>query len=155
MSTPEENDHLDRPLRILVAEDNDVNQILINAVLTRMGHVVHLVADGQLAVEAVRHGDYDLVLMDLQMPGMDGMEATQAIRALGGAQAGVPIIAMTANAFEADRRACLAAGMDDYVAKPIDLEQLARALARRRVAVHRQRRGGAVPTVKTGRLHNL
>ncbi len=123
------------PLRILVAEDNDVNQILINAVLTRMGHVVHLVADGQLAVEAVRRGDYDLVLMDLQMPGMDGMEATQAIRALGGAQAGLPIIAMTANAFEADRQACLAAGMDDYIAKPIDMEQLARALARRGVAV--------------------
>jgi len=122
-------------LRILVAEDNDVNQILINAVLTRMGHVVHLVANGALAVEAVRRGDYDLVLMDLQMPGMDGMEATQAIRALGDARAGVPIIAMTANAFEEDRRACLAAGMDDYVAKPIDVEQLAQAIARRSVAV--------------------
>jgi signal transduction histidine kinase/CheY-like chemotaxis protein len=122
-------------LRILVAEDNDVNQILINAVLTRLGHVVHLVADGQLAVEAVRRGDYDLVLMDLQMPGMDGMEATQAIRALGGAQAGLPIVAMTANAFEEDRQACLAAGMDDYIAKPIDMAQLARVLARRGVAV--------------------
>ena len=118
------------PLRILVAEDNDVNQILINAVLARMGHVVHLVANGQLAVEAVRRGDYDLVLMDLQMPGMDGMEATQAIRALGGARASLPIIAMTANAFEEDRQACLAAGMDDYVAKPIDVEHLARAIAR-------------------------
>ncbi len=121
-------------LRILVAEDNDVNQILINAVLTRMGHVVHLVANGQLAVEAVRRGDYDLVLMDLQMPGMDGMEATQAIRALGDLRASVPIIAMTANAFEEDRRACLAAGMDDYVAKPIDVEHLARAIARCSVA---------------------
>ena len=121
-------------LRILVAEDNDVNQILINAVLTRMGHVVHLVANGQLAVEAVRRGDYDLVLMDLQMPDMDGMEATQAIRALGDARASVPIIAMTANAFEEDRRACLAAGMDDYVAKPIDVEHLARAIARCSVA---------------------
>ena len=121
-------------LRILVAEDNDVNQILINAVLTRMGHVVHLVANGQLAVEAVRRGDYDLVLMDLQMPGMDGMEATQAIRALGGPRASVPIIAMTANAFEEDRHACLAAGMDDYVAKPIDVEHLARAIARCSVA---------------------
>jgi signal transduction histidine kinase/CheY-like chemotaxis protein len=121
-------------LRILVAEDNDVNQILINAVLTRMGHVVHMVANGQLAVEAVRRGDYDLVLMDLQMPGMDGMEATQAIRALGDARASVPIIAMTANAFEEDRHACLAAGMDDYVAKPIDVEHLARAIARCSVA---------------------
>ena len=122
-------------LRILVAEDNDVNQILIDAVLTRMGHVVHLVANGLLAVEAVRRGDYDLVLMDLQMPAMDGMEATQAIRALGGARAGVPIIAMTANAFEEDRKACLAAGMDDYVAKPIDVNRLAQAIARCSVAV--------------------
>ena len=122
-------------LRILVAEDNDVNQILINAVLARMGHRVHLVANGQQAVEAVRRGDYDLVLMDLQMPGMDGMEATQAIRALGGPQAALPIIAMTANAFDGDRQACLAAGMDDYVAKPIDVEQLARAIARSSVAV--------------------
>ena len=123
------------PLRILVAEDNDVNQILIDALLTRMGHVVHLVPNGQQAVEAVRHGDYDLVLMDLQMPGMDGMEATQAIRALDGARAAVPIIAMTANAFEEDRQACLAAGMDDYVAKPIDVAHLARAIARNTVAV--------------------
>ena len=122
-------------LRILVAEDNDVNQILINAVLARMGHRVHLVANGLLAVEAVRRGDYDLVLMDLQMPGMDGMEATQAIRALGGAGATLPIIAMTANAFEEDRQACLAAGMDDYVAKPIDVGRLAEAIARSAVAV--------------------
>ena len=124
-----------RQLRILVAEDNDVNQILINAVLARMGHRVHLVANGQLAVEAVRRGDYDLVLMDLQMPGMDGVEATQAIRALGGAFASLPIIAMTANAFDEDRQACLAAGMDDYVAKPIDVERLAQAIARCTVAV--------------------
>jgi len=117
-------------LRLLVAEDNDVNQILINALLARMGHRVHLVANGRLAVEAVRRGDYDLVLMDLQMPEMDGMEATQAIRALGGAFASLPIIAMTANAFDEDRQACLAAGMDDYVAKPIDVAQLAEAIAR-------------------------
>ncbi len=124
-----------QPLRILVAEDNDVNQILINAVLARMGHRVHLVANGQQAVEAVRRGDYDLVLMDLQMPAMDGMEATQAIRALDGPQASVRIIAMTANAFDEDRQACLAAGMDDYVAKPIDMEELAHAIARRSVSV--------------------
>ncbi|HEY8975893.1 MAG TPA: ATP-binding protein [Burkholderiaceae bacterium] len=117
-------------LRLLVAEDNDVNQILINALLTRMGHRVHLVANGRLAVEAVRRGDYDLVLMDLQMPEMDGMEATQAIRALGGAFASLPVIAMTANAFDEDRQACLAAGMDDYVAKPIDVAHLAEAIAR-------------------------
>ena len=126
-----QQDQAARPaLRILVAEDNDVNQILINAVLARMGHRVHLVANGELAVEAVRRGDYDLVLMDLQMPGMDGMEATQAIRALGDGRASLPIIAMTANAFEEDRRACLAAGMDDYVAKPIDVDRLAEAIAR-------------------------
>jgi signal transduction histidine kinase/ActR/RegA family two-component response regulator len=118
------------PLRILVAEDNDVNQILISAVLDRMGHGAHLVANGRQAVEAVRVGDYDLVLMDLQMPHMDGMEATQAIRALDGHRARVPIIAMTANAFEEDRQACLVAGMDDYVAKPIDVDKLAQALER-------------------------
>ena len=78
----------------------------------------------------MRHDDYDAVLMDLQMPGMDGMEATQAIRALDDARAAVPIIAMTANAFEEDRQACLAAGMDDYVAKPIDVDHLARAIGR-------------------------
>jgi signal transduction histidine kinase/CheY-like chemotaxis protein len=122
------------PLRILVAEDNDVNQILIDAVLARMGYVVHLVANGLLAVEAVRRGDYDLVLMDLQMPAMDGMEATRAIRALGDVRAAIPIIAMTANAFEEDRQACLAAGMDDYLSKPIDVEQLAKAIARCSVA---------------------
>jgi signal transduction histidine kinase/CheY-like chemotaxis protein len=118
-------------LRILVAEDNDVNQILISAVLERMGHRAHLVADGQQAVDAMRDGTWDVVLMDLQMPGMDGMEATQAIRALGGPYARLPIIAMTANAFEADRQACLEAGMNDYVAKPIDMDKLAQALARR------------------------
>jgi len=117
-------------LRLLVAEDNDVNQILINSLLARMGHRVHLVANGRLALEAVRRGDYDLVLMDLQMPEMDGMEATQAIRALGGPFASLPIVAMTANAFDEDRQACLAAGMDDYVAKPIDVAQLAEAIAR-------------------------
>jgi signal transduction histidine kinase/ActR/RegA family two-component response regulator len=117
-------------LRLLVAEDNDVNQILINALLARMGHRVHLVGNGRLAVEAVRRGDYDLVLMDLQMPEMDGMEATHAIRALGERFASLPIIAMTANAFDEDRQACLAAGMDDYVAKPIDVARLAEAIAR-------------------------
>ena len=117
-------------LRILVAEDNDVNQLLINAVLGRMGHGVHVVGDGRQAVEAVRVGDYDVVLMDLQMPEMDGMEATQAIRALDGQRGRVPIIAMTANAFDEDRQACLGAGMDDYVAKPIDIDKLAQALAR-------------------------
>jgi len=85
-------------------------------------------------VEAVRRGDYDLVLMDLQMPAMDGMEATRAIRALGDVRAAVPIIAMTANAFEEDRQACLAAGMDDYLSKPIDVEQLGKAIARCNVA---------------------
>ena len=108
---------------------------LANSVLARMGHRVHLVADGQQAVEAVRRGDYDAVLMDLQMPGMAGMEATQAIRALDGPQAALLIIAMTVNAFDEDRQACLAAGMDDYVAKPTDVAQLAHAIARCSVAV--------------------
>jgi len=117
-------------LSILVAEDNDVNQILIGAVLERMGHRSRIVDDGRAAVDAARSERYDLVLMDLQMPDMDGLEATHAIRALGGAAGALPIIAMTANAFEEDRQACLDAGMNDYLAKPIDLASLAQAIAR-------------------------
>jgi signal transduction histidine kinase/ActR/RegA family two-component response regulator len=117
-------------LQILVAEDNPVNQILIKAVLERMGHQSKVVDNGQIALSELQAGAYDLVLMDLQMPEMDGVSATHAIRALPGPRAQVPIIAMTANALDDDRKACIAAGMDDYVSKPIDLQQLAQAIER-------------------------
>ncbi|MES2959432.1 MAG: ATP-binding protein [Pseudomonadota bacterium] len=117
-------------LQILVAEDNPVNQILIKAVLERMGHHSDVVDNGAIALREVQSGAYDLVLMDVQMPQMDGVSATHAIRALPGPQSRLPIIAMTANALDDDRKACIAAGMDDYVSKPIDLQQLAKAIER-------------------------
>ena len=119
-----------RAQRILVAEDNAVNQILIRAILDRMGHFCDVVADGIEAVRQVQSARYDLVLMDMQMPEMDGLAATREIRRLEAAT-GAPrlaIVAMTANAMAEDRAACLAAGMDDYVAKPIDVQQLASAI---------------------------
>ena len=120
-----------RPLRILVAEDSPVNQKLALAVLRKMGHQVTLAATGTAAVETWKHEAFDLVLMDIQMPEMDGLEATRNIRALerpGGAR--TPIIAMTAHAMGGDRERCLEAGMDDHVAKPINRADLAAAIYR-------------------------
>jgi signal transduction histidine kinase/CheY-like chemotaxis protein len=115
---------------VLVAEDNPVNQLLIQTILQRMGHRPVLVADGQQAVEQARSACWSLVLMDMQMPVLDGVGATRAIRALPGDQGRVPIVAMTANAREDDRRVCLDAGMDDFVSKPIDTQALRAAIDR-------------------------
>ena len=116
--------------RVLVAEDNPVNQSVIEAMLGELGVTVTIVANGAAAVEALPGGAFDLVLMDCQMPVMDGYAATAAIRAGAGALARVPIIALTANALPEDRQRCLAAGMDDYLSKPIRLEALAACLRR-------------------------
>jgi len=117
-------------LRILVAEDNGVNQILIKAILDQMGHFSDIVANGIEVVRQVQAAHYDLVLMDIQMPEMDGEAATRAIRGLATRVAGIPIVAMTANAMVEHREAYLASGMDDYVSKPINSRQLAAAIAR-------------------------
>ncbi len=125
--------------RILVAEDNTVNQILIKAVLDRLGHYSDIVGNGREAVDQSRSAIYDLVLMDVQMPEMDGLTATREIRRLEiGHDQHLPIVAMTANAMAEDRAACLDAGMDDYVAKPIDVPQLVAAIERatRRASAH-------------------
>ncbi len=119
-----------RRLRILAAEDNPVNQLVIQAMLTKAGHVVDLVANGREAVEAVQRMRYDLVLMDMQMPEMDGIAAARAIRALRGRVRTVPIISLTANAQTEDRDRSLAAGMNDHVVKPIDPGTLFAAIAR-------------------------
>ena len=113
-----------RGLRLLLAEDNAINQMLALAILRKAGHRVDAVANGVEAVEAVRNRTYDLVLMDVQMPEMDGIEATRAIRALPGDLGAIPIISMTANAMNGDRESYLAAGMNDYVSKPIDRDDL-------------------------------
>jgi CheY-like chemotaxis protein len=123
------------PMRVLVAEDNAVNQMLARRMLEKRGHAVDVVSDGKAAVEAVASRAYDLVLMDVQMPEMDGFEATQEIRQReaggGGAQGRrVPIVALTANAMEGDRELCLSWGMDAYLAKPVRAEALAALLDR-------------------------
>ena len=115
--------------RVLVAEDNPVNQRVVAAVLARAGWPHALVANGAEALERVAAERFDLVLMDVQMPRMDGLEATRRIRALERGRR-VPIVALTANAFAADREACLAAGMDDFLAKPFRTEELVALLDR-------------------------
>ncbi|MFO0472488.1 MAG: ATP-binding protein [Pseudomonadota bacterium] len=115
--------------RVLVAEDNAVNQVLVRAVLERLGHECRIVGDGGAAVRAVAEDPPDLVLMDMQMPGLDGPGATRAIRALDGPAARVPVVAMTANARPEDREQCLAAGMDAYLSKPVDIAALEATIA--------------------------
>jgi CheY-like chemotaxis protein len=117
-------------LRILLAEDNAVNQRVAVRMLERDGHEVSVVADGAEAVAASECVRFDAILMDLQMPGMDGLEATRAIRrAEARTGAHVPIVAMTAHAMAGDRERCLAAGMDGYLTKPISLSELRAALS--------------------------
>lgn len=119
------------PLRVLLAEDNRVNQKVAARAVERCGHQVVVVEDGLQAVRATGEQPFDCVLMDLQMPGMDGTDATRAIRERERETGGhLRIIALTANAMEGDREACLAAGMDDYLAKPLHLDDLRDALER-------------------------
>ncbi|MBK5291233.1 MAG: response regulator [Acidobacteriia bacterium] len=118
----------DAQLRILLAEDNRVNQIVARSALLKLGCVVEIVVNGRLAVDALARGNYDLVFMDCQMPILDGYEATRIIRAAEGASRHTPIIALTAHAMEGARQECLSAGMDDYLAKPVTLDQFRRKL---------------------------
>ncbi len=112
------------PLRILLADDNPVNCRIAVLMLEKAGHQIDVVNGGAEAIEAIRGKPYDLVLMDVQMPGVDGLEATRRIRALPIAHAGVPVIAITANALQGDDQRCFAAGMNDYITKPIDRARL-------------------------------
>jgi CheY-like chemotaxis protein len=130
------------PLRILLAEDNLVNQRVATLILQGLGYKIELAANGAMALqmvsEALTSQAYDLVLMDVQMPEMDGLEATRRIRAGIAAAQQPQIVAMTANAMEGDRETCLEAGMDDYLSKPIKPAALAQALqeaAKRRQAL--------------------
>jgi len=116
------------PLRILLAEDNVVNQKLALRLLTQMGYRADVASNGLEAVESVQRQAYDVVLMDVQMPELDGLDATRRICALAPAGERPHIVAMTANAMQGDREMCLAAGMDDYLTKPIRVELLVQAL---------------------------
>jgi CheY-like chemotaxis protein len=112
---------------VLLAEDTPTNQLLVVHALSKRGHDVEVARDGRAAVDLARRKSYDLILMDLQMPGMDGFEATAAIRELPGLDR-TPIIALTAHTMVGDRERCLAAGMEGYLPKPLDLEELIEAV---------------------------
>lgn len=112
------------PCRILVVEDSPLNQMLVTAILAQAGHRADTASNGLEAVMAAQAGGYDLILMDLSMPEMDGLTATRLLRDLPGAAGRVPVVAMTADTDEADRVRCQHAGMNDHVAKPVDRVQL-------------------------------
>ncbi len=116
----------------MLVEDNRINQRLACKLLEGRGYRVTLAENGQLALDALAHASFAVVLMDMQMPVMDGLEATRRIRAREAASglARTPIVAMTANAMQGDRERCLAAGMDDYLSKPINADELSRQLER-------------------------
>jgi len=119
---PKEGDN--GPIRILLAEDNAINALLTRTLLEAEGHTVDTVEDGALAVEMMKSSKYDLIFMDMRMPNMDGLEATRKIRAMDNVSKGLPIIALTANAFDDDRNACFDSGMNDFMTKPVSAEEL-------------------------------
>lgn len=114
----------DEQLHVLIAEDNKINQMLLTKFFTKRGHKSDVAFNGLEALEYLKHQNPDIILMDIQMPEMDGIEATKAIRALEGAKSQIPIVAVTANAMKGDRDTYIAAGMNDYVAKPVDFKRL-------------------------------
>ena len=112
-------------LRILLAEDNAINALLTRTLLEAEGCDVDVVEDGLLAVEAAKNQNYDMIFMDMRMPNMDGLESTRKIRALPNVPKSLPIVALTANAFDDDRNACFDSGMNDFMTKPVSAEELA------------------------------
>jgi CheY-like chemotaxis protein len=118
------------PLRVLLAEDNAVNQKLALRLLAQMGYRADVAANGQEALESLGRQDYDVVLMDVQMPEMDGLEASRQINRRWTQAERPRIVAMTANAMQGDRERCLEAGMDDYITKPVRVQELMEALTR-------------------------
>jgi len=125
------------PLRILLAEDNVVNQKLALRLLAQMGYRADLAANGIEVIQSLERQMYDVILMDVQMPELDGLEASRRICARWSREERPQIVAMTANAMHGDRERCLEAGMDDYVSKPINIEELVTALTR--IEPHKKR----------------
>jgi PAS domain S-box-containing protein len=146
-----------RRASILIAEDNDINRELVTQMLARLGHDGTTVGNGREALTAARGRAFDLVLMDIQMPEMDGVAAAAAIRALPGAHGGVPIVAVTANAMVGDRERYLAAGFDDYLSKPLHLDELQEVIARwtSGPSAPRHDRGEAAPALDLRRTDEL
>jgi PAS domain S-box-containing protein len=149
-----------RPQRVLLAEDNLVNQRVTRAQLQRLGCDVDLAGDGREAIAAAGRRRYDVVFMDCQMPEVDGFDATREIRRREGDARHVPIVALTANALRGDRERCLASGMDDYLAKPTDLDSLKETLKRHASSAREGRTADAAPKdrvklIDAGALSNL
>ena len=119
-----------KAFRVLLAEDNQINAVLATTIIKRGGHQVDIAQNGAEAVKAVTESDYDLILMDMHMPEVDGLEATRRIRRLGQGKRKIPIIALTANAMAADRQKCIAAGMDDFLSKPFEPADLTALLSK-------------------------
>jgi len=143
-------------LRILVAEDNEFNQELVVSLLKRWGHAPVLVGDGKAALAAWEREPFDLILMDVQMPEMDGFAATKAIRSKeSAANTHVPIIALTAHAMKGDRERCLAAGMDAYVSKPIRAAEFIEIIARLLSAHVEGGKGTPAPEREPGAVFDL
>ena len=120
---------LDEPLRVLLAEDNPTNQLVFTKLMQNFNVAVTIAENGREAVEQASHRAFDIVFMDMRMPEMDGLEAARAIRALGGDWARIPMIALTANAFADDVKACRDAGMDEFISKPMRKKVLIEKLA--------------------------
>jgi len=116
--------------RILLAEDNPINQRVAQKMLKRLGYPVDVAANGLEALQALEHKSYNIILMDIQMPEMDGLEATRIIRQRLSAEEQPRIIAVTAHALDYSREMCIDAGMDDYIAKPVQKDELAEVLNR-------------------------
>jgi PAS domain S-box-containing protein len=142
-------------LRLLVAEDNAINQRLALALLGKLGYQADVVENGREVLDALEREVYDIVLMDVQMPELDGLEATRRIRERFGPGARPAVIAMTANAMEGDREACVAAGMDDYVSKPVRLDELSQALARCRPRTEPEKGTTSTETLDPAALETL
>ncbi len=113
-----------------MVEDNRINQKVLTRQLMNLGYAIEVAENGAEAVEMVKRGRYDLVFMDVQMPVMDGFQATREIRGAGADWSAVPIVAVTANAFQSEREKCISLGMDGYLTKPVDKDRLQEALRR-------------------------
>ncbi|MCP4283477.1 MAG: response regulator, partial [Gammaproteobacteria bacterium] len=132
------------PLRILLAEDNSINQQLALRTLERLGYRADVAGNGVEALDALRQKLYDVILMDVQMPEMDGLEATRQIRKEFQTEAQPRIIAVTANAMQGDREECLSAGMDDYISKAFEVQELMNALEKCQPGAQKEE-GRAIP----------
>jgi len=145
-----------RPLRILIAEDNEINQLVLSEQLNKLGHACTTVRNGMEALEALENTTWDAVLMDCQMPVMDGYEAVEAIRRAEQAEPGggrTWVVGVTANAMDGEREACLRAGMDDFLSKPFQVRDLARVIAR--IPAPEGETGGAGPAIDVSLLGTL